>query len=91
MAAAGEGLMPRWSQDGFLAHAPGDDPERTARDPLGFESGKRNLRRGRDLDRHVCVGAGDRAWMVGGTYLVVRRIRLALDAWRALPAASRSA
>ena len=87
MAAAGEALTPRWSQDGFLAHAPGDDPDRTPRDLLGFKSGTRNLRRGRDLDRHVWVGAGDRAWMVGGTYLVVRRIRLALDAWRALPVA----
>ena len=87
MAAAGGALTPRWSQDGFLAHAPGDDPDRTPRDLLGFKSGTRNLRRGRDLDRHVWVGAGDRAWMVGGTYLVVRRIRLALDAWRALPVA----
>jgi deferrochelatase/peroxidase EfeB len=87
LAAAGGALTTRWSQDSFLARRRDDDPARTPRDLLDFKSGTRNLRRGRDLDRHVWVGAGDRTWMRSGTYLVVRRIRLALDAWRALPVA----
>ena len=86
-AAAGGALTARWSQEGFLVRGRDDDPGRTPRDLLGFKSGTRNLRRGRDLDRHVWVGTGDRTWMAGGTYLVVRRIRLALDAWGALPVA----
>jgi deferrochelatase/peroxidase EfeB len=85
LTAAGGALRLRWSQAGFIARRPDDDPDRTPRDLLGFKSGTRNLRRGRDLDRHVWVDAGDRTWMRGGTYLVVRRIRLALDAWRSLP------
>jgi deferrochelatase/peroxidase EfeB len=51
---------------------------------LGFKEGTGNLRRGRDLDRHVWAGDGERSWMVGGTVLVVRRIRVLLDAWSRL-------
>jgi deferrochelatase/peroxidase EfeB len=43
----------------------------------------------RDLDRHVWVARGDRTWMVGGTFLVVRRIELRLTAWEALSVAER--
>jgi deferrochelatase/peroxidase EfeB len=71
----------RWRQDGFVHRSRGS----VARDLLGFRDGVDNLRRGRDLDRHVWAGTGDRSWMTGGTYLVVRRIRIALDAWNAVP------
>ena len=71
----------RWRLDGFVDRR----RDRAARDPLGFRDGIDNLGRGRDLDRHVWAGSGDRSWMRGGTYLVVRRIRVELDAWRALP------
>jgi deferrochelatase/peroxidase EfeB len=95
-AAAGEGLRrltaaahgaaaPRWTQTGHLRREPGDAPRGRARDPLGFRDGTHNLRRGRDLDRHVWADAGERTWMAGGTYLVVRRIELAVDAWERLP------
>ena len=78
------GAVLRWRQDGFLARGPRDKPDGRPRDLLGFKSGTSNPRRGRDLDRHVWVGPGERTWMRGGTFLVVRRIRIALDAWRAL-------
>jgi deferrochelatase/peroxidase EfeB len=74
----------RWRQDGFLPRGPHDKPGGRPRDLLGFKSGTSNPRRGRDLDRHVWVGPGERTWMRGGTFLVVRRIEIALDAWRAL-------
>ena len=86
-AVAGGAVVPRWSQDGRLGRGRRDRPGGTPRDPLGFRDGTHNLRRGRDLDRHVWVGGGDRTGMVGGTYLVVRRIELALDAWAELPLA----
>ena len=73
----------RWIQDGFLradAQRAGGSP----RDLLGFKSGTNNVRRGRDFDRHVWVGDGDRSWMLGGTYLVVRRIRVRLAEWARL-------
>jgi deferrochelatase/peroxidase EfeB len=77
----------RWRQDGFLPRDPHDKPGGRPRDLLGFKSGTSNPRRGRDLDRHVWVADRERTWMLGGTFLVVRRIRIALDAWRRLPVA----
>ncbi len=87
LAVAGA-AAPRWRQAGTLLRAPGDSPEGTPRDPLGFRDGTHNLRRGRDLDRYVWIDRGDRTGMTAGTYLVVRRIEIALDAWHALPVAA---
>ena len=84
VTAAGDGATVRWRQAGSLRRGPKDRPDGTPRDPLGFRDGTHNLRRGRDLDRYVWVERGDRTAMVGGTYLVVRRIEIALDAWQAL-------
>jgi deferrochelatase/peroxidase EfeB len=78
------GAAPRPRQTGALRRDPGDAPGGTPRDPLGFRDGTHNLRRGRDLDRYVWVDRGDRTGMVGGTYLVVRRIELDLAAWGTL-------
>jgi deferrochelatase/peroxidase EfeB len=78
----------RWTVQGFLPRDPGDDPRGRPRDLLGFKSGTANPSRGRDLDRHVWAGRGERTWMAGGTFLVVRTIRIDLAAWRALPVAA---
>lgn len=86
-AAAPGAVAARWRQAGALALGPRDHPTGTPRDPLGFRDGTHNLRRGRDLDRYVWIDRGDRSAMVGGTYLVVRRIEIELDAWHALPVA----
>jgi deferrochelatase/peroxidase EfeB len=53
---------PRWVQRGHKG------------DTLGFRDGTLNLRRPRDFDRHVWVTDRERSWMVGGTFLVMRRI-----------------
>jgi deferrochelatase/peroxidase EfeB len=55
-------------------------------DTLGFRDGTLIPRRGKDLDRHVWVDAGDRTWMTGGTYLVVRNVVVDRARWDALPA-----
>jgi deferrochelatase/peroxidase EfeB len=89
-AAEGAAVL-RWQQSGSLGRAPGDGPATTPRDPLGFRDGTHNLRRPRDLDRYVWIDRGDRSAMAGGTYLVVRRIELRLDAWHALPVAQQEA
>jgi deferrochelatase/peroxidase EfeB len=75
------GTPPRWRQRGFVHREPGRGP---ARDLLGFRDGTMNLRRGRQRDQHVWAGRGDRSWMAGGTYLVVRRIRIDLRGWSRL-------
>jgi len=49
---------------------------------LGFRDGTANISTsdGEAMTRHVWVRDGG-SWMHGGTYLVVRRIRLLLDTW----------
>jgi deferrochelatase/peroxidase EfeB len=85
LSAAGRGAaVVRWRQAGSLRRRAGDRPGATPRGVLGFKEGTGNLRRGRDLDRHVWAGDRERSWMAGGTLLVVRRIRVLLDAWTRL-------
>ncbi|GAA2576092.1 hypothetical protein GCM10010435_60220 [Winogradskya consettensis] len=63
----------RWRQFGYRDQDGTADP----RNPFGFRDGTANLDlAGRDL--WVSDGNG---WMNGGTYLVMRRIRLLLDTW----------
>jgi deferrochelatase/peroxidase EfeB len=79
--ALGEAAAVRWQQTG----------EGPRRGPLGFREGANNLRRGIDLDRHVWVRARERSWMLGGSFLVVRRIRIDLEAWARLSVAEQEA
>ncbi|MFE7465151.1 Dyp-type peroxidase [Streptomyces sp. NPDC057499] len=67
-------LAPRWRQSGFLPpHAAGETP----RNLFGFKDGTENPADG-ELARWVWHDDG-------GTYLVYRRIRMAVDAFGALP------
>jgi deferrochelatase/peroxidase EfeB len=74
----------RWSQHGSIHRLPGDPPGQLPRNLLGFKEAIVNPRRGKDLQRHVWVSAGDRSAMIGGTYLVVRRVQVLFAAWNAL-------
>ncbi len=85
VAVAGDAVEARSPLTGWLGRAPGEAPSGTPRDPFGFRDGTQNPRRGRDLDRHVWVDRGDRTGMVGGTYLVLRRIELDVAAFTARP------
>ncbi len=73
----------RWAQLGFgKAAVTSDEP--TPRTLFGFKDGTANLRGGdeRALAEHVWAGAEDGApWMVGGSYLVARRIRMLIEIW----------
>jgi deferrochelatase/peroxidase EfeB len=64
----------RWVQAGFRS----GDPGKTPRNLMGFKDGTQTP----SDPRHV-VWATDEAprWMRGGSYLVVRRIRIALEHW----------
>ncbi len=69
-----------WAQSGFLpAHAPDETP----RNLMGFKDGTRNISAVDTtvMDSHVWVGAEGPDWMHGGSYLVARRIRIALEHW----------
>ena len=74
----------RWSQRGFMRRLRGERPDGRPRNLLGFKDATANPRRGKDLDRHIWVGGHERTWMLGGTFLVVRRVRVLLDAWQQL-------
>jgi deferrochelatase/peroxidase EfeB len=86
VAVAGPAAAVRWSQRGAMHRRPADPPGGRPRNLLDFKDATSNPRRGKDLDRHVWIGGRERTWMVGGTYLVVRRVRILLDAWNALSA-----
>lgn len=83
----------RWTQSGFISKP---DGENTPRNLQGFKDGtesparerakennpaatKNNVRKG--LDEVVWVDGEGPEWMHNGTYLVARRIRMALEHW----------
>jgi deferrochelatase/peroxidase EfeB len=65
----------RWTQAGFL---PTTAPGGTPRNLMGFKDGTRNAT---DLNETVWVGPEGPPWMRDGSYLVVRKIRMALEHW----------
>lgn len=71
----------RWCQQGSVHRRAGDRPDGRPRNLLGFTDATGNPRRGKDLARHVWVRGRERTWMLGGTFLVVRKVRVLLDDW----------
>jgi deferrochelatase/peroxidase EfeB len=72
----------RWLQHGFSPRV--DSAGGRTRNLLGFRDGTNNLdvRDAALLERNVWVGEDDGpAWMVRGTYMVVRRIRMRIEHW----------
>ncbi|MFF1833672.1 iron uptake transporter deferrochelatase/peroxidase subunit [Streptomyces sp. NPDC058231] len=85
----------RWQMNGFN-RTPGATAEPlTARNLMGQVDGTGNPKPSEsDFDRRIFVparpGPGDdaqHAWLAGGSYAVVRRIRMLLDDWEKLPVA----
>jgi deferrochelatase/peroxidase EfeB len=73
----------RWTQSGFNESAASVG---TPRNLMGFKDGTINPA-GSQLDEFVWVGPEGPGWMQGGSYLVVRRIRIALEHWDSQPLA----
>jgi deferrochelatase/peroxidase EfeB len=77
----------RWTQQGFGRTSSTTTAQATPRNLMGFKDGTKNLQT--DLpgfDELVWVSDGDGpAWMVGGSYLVVRRIRIHIEVWDRSP------
>ena len=74
----------RWFQTGFSAASSLDAAQTTPRALIGFKDGTNNLKASDQpaLGRHVWVSPNDGpSWLVGGTYLVARRIRVLFDVW----------
>ena len=70
----------RWVQTGFL---PGYDPKITPRNLMGFKDGTANLpiENPAAQARHLWAGEEANPWMRGGSYVVARPIRMALEKW----------
>jgi deferrochelatase/peroxidase EfeB len=74
----------RYLEVGFGRTASPGTGRSTPRNLLGFHDGTDNLvsTDAGAMDRFVWVGSeSDQPWMVGGSYLVARRIRIHLEAW----------
>jgi deferrochelatase/peroxidase EfeB len=77
----------RWAQTGFLPNVPAGE---TPRNLMGFKDGTNNPQPGdpvklpdlpKGFDAVVWVGDEGPDWMRGGSYVVARRIRIALEHW----------
>jgi dye decolorizing peroxidase len=75
----------RWQQRGFNASRGAGSDDATPRNLMGHVDGTNNPRPGEpDFETKVFVQSGPE-WLKGGSYLVVRRIRMLLDEWDAVP------
>ncbi len=74
----------RWAQTGFRANT---GPQETPRNLMGFKDGTDNpsVDDPAAMARVVWVGAEGPEWMRGGSYVVLRRIRIALEHWDRMP------
>jgi deferrochelatase/peroxidase EfeB len=74
----------RWSQSGFGRTSSTDSAQVTPRNLMGFKDGTNNLvaEDAAALRTHTWVGdRDDPTWMRGGSYMVVRRIRMLTEVW----------
>lgn len=71
----------RWTVIGF-GRASAGPAQSTPRNLMGFKDGTRNVSTDEEYDRFVWLD-DDAGWMAGGTYQVVRKIRMNLETWDA--------
>ncbi|MET9516238.1 iron uptake transporter deferrochelatase/peroxidase subunit [Streptomyces sp. NPDC002994] len=88
---AGDAARVRWQMNGFNRSPGATAQPMTARNLMGQIDGTGNPKPAEaDFDRRIFVpanaaGAEGPEWMAGGSYAVVRRIRMLLDDWEKLP------
>jgi deferrochelatase/peroxidase EfeB len=73
-------VYPSWAVLGF-GRASAGPGQQTPRNLLGFKDGTRNIATDDDYARFVWIKGGDQPWLDGGTYQVVRKIRMLMETW----------
>jgi len=84
----------RWSQMGFMHTTKDSAIPQTPRNLLGFKDGSNNILGANEavVDQHVWLPPTSiPAWAAGGTYMVVRKIAMVIDAWDRQPMAKQQA
>jgi deferrochelatase/peroxidase EfeB len=74
----------RWSQLGFGRTSSTSKSQTTPRNLFGFKDGTANIKSEDQsvVEDQVWAASGDGAeWMVGGSYLVARKIRMVIETW----------
>lgn len=78
---AAPALLTRWQQQGFGSTGARNDG-RTGRNLMGQLDGTNNVTTSGEVESGpIWVDGPEPAWLTGGSYLVVRRIRTLLEAW----------
>lgn len=83
-----EHLALRWKMEGFLPpHTIKKQARDTVRNLMGFKDGTANLdpRDTSVMDRLVWTAGDEPAWITGGSYQVVRLIRMLVERWDRTP------
>ncbi|NUK14882.1 deferrochelatase/peroxidase EfeB [Streptomyces lunaelactis] len=88
--AAGDAARVRWQMNGFNRSPGATGKPMTARNLMGQIDGTRNPKPSEaDFDQRIFVPSRPSGtaydWLAGGSYAVVRRIRMLLDDWERLP------
>ena len=73
-------VVPYWQVLGF-GRASAGPSQHTPRMLMGFKDGTRNIKTDDEMDRFVWIDRSDQPWLSGGTYQVVRKIRMLLETW----------
>jgi deferrochelatase/peroxidase EfeB len=85
LARIGRGrVVLRWSQLGFGRTSSTSNTQQTPRNLQGFKDGTNNIKAEDTdlLDEHVWVPPDTgQEWIAGGSYMVVRRIRMLIEVW----------
>ncbi|MGW6455857.1 iron uptake transporter deferrochelatase/peroxidase subunit [Streptomyces sp. NPDC055078] len=84
---AGDAARVRWQMTGFNRSPGATGRPMTTRNLMGQVDGTNNPKPSEpDFDQRIFVPSGtEHAWLAGGSYAVVRRIRMLLDDWERLP------
>lgn len=81
--ARGKAVL-RWVQDGFQRTSASDPAGSTPRNLMGFKDGSNNPKVSDPAAADEIVWAqssDDPSWMAGGSYMVMRRIRMRIEIW----------